>query len=77
MSEYYKEKIKNLIALRTNLFTVVIVLTGGVISLVFMDIPFMQILPLALIGIYYDFVFLKNIFSINNTIDSTLEELRQ
>lgn len=77
MREYYKEKIKNLIALRTSLLTVVIVLTGGIIGLFFMGVPLVQILPLAVIGAYYDFVFLSNIFAINNSIETTLEELKQ
>ncbi len=53
MGEYYKEKIKNLISLRASLFTIVVVLTGGI----------------------YDFVFVSNIFSINNKIDVLLEGL--
>lgn len=75
MREYYKEKIKNLVALRTSLFTIAMVLTGGVVGLLFMDISPVKILPLAVIGVYYDFVFISNIFSINNKIDILLEGL--
>ncbi len=75
MREYYKEKIKNLVSLRTSLFTIAMVLTGGIVGLLFMDIPLVKILPLAVIGVYYDFVFISNIFSINNKIDILLEGL--
>lgn len=75
MREYYKEKIKNLISLRASLFTIVVVLTGGIIGLFFMDVSLIKILPLAIIGVYYDFVFVSNIFSINNKIDILLEGL--
>ncbi len=75
MREYYKEKIKNLISLRASLFTIVVVLTGGIIGLFFMNVSLIKILPLAIIGVYYDFVFVSNIFSINNKIDVLLEGL--
>ena len=75
MGEYYKEKIKNLISLRASLFTIVVVLTGGIIGLFFMNVSLIKILPLAIIGVYYDFVFVSNIFSINNKIDVLLEGL--
>lgn len=75
MREYYKEKIKNLISLRASLFTIVVVLTGGIIGLFFMNVSLIKILPLAVIGVYYDFVFVSNIFSINNKIDVLLEGL--
>ena len=75
MREYYKEKIKNLISLRASLFTIVVVLTGGIIGLFFMNVSLIKILPLAVIGVYYDFVFVSNIFYINNKIDVLLEGL--
>lgn len=75
MREYYKEKVKNLISLRASLFTIVVVLTGGIIGLFFMNVSLIKILPLAIIGVYYDFVFVSNIFSINNKIDVLLEGL--
>lgn len=76
MSRYYKEKIKNLIAFRTNLFTCLVVLTGGVFGLFIIDIPVYKIVPLALLGIYFGILFLKNLLSINNKILEYLEELK-
>lgn len=76
MKEYCKEKVKNLAALRSNLFTCVIVLTGGLFSLFFMGLPFVRVLPLAVVGGYFDFIFLLNLLSINNEIDIILEELK-
>ena len=76
MREYYKEKIKNLVALRNNLFTSVIVLTSGVVGLFFINQSFVKLLPFMAIGGYFDFVFLLNLLSINNKIDKILEELK-
>lgn len=74
MREYYKEKIRNLISLRIKLFIIVVVLTGGIIGLFFMEVSFVKIIPLAIVGGYYDFVVLSNIF---NSIKITPEELKQ
>lgn len=76
MREYYKEKIKNLIALRTNLFTVTIVLTGGVFGLFFMEINTTKFLFFFMLGGYFDILFLKNLFYINNCIEKCVEELK-
>ena len=76
MREYCKEKIKNLVALRNNLFTSVIVLTSGVVGLFFINQPFIKLVPFMLIGVYFDFVFLVNLLSINDKIDKVLEELK-
>ena len=76
MREYYKEKVKNLVALRNNLFTSVIVLTSGVFGLFFVNQPFLKLLPFMVIGGYFDLVFLFNLLSINNQIDIILEELK-
>ncbi len=76
MREYYKEKVKNLVALRNNLFTSVIVLTSGVVGLFFVNQPFLKLLPFMVIGGYFDLVFLFNLLSINNQIDIILEELK-
>ena len=76
MREYYKEKVKNLVALRNNLFTSVIVLTSGGVGLFFVNQPFLKLLPFMVIGGYFDLVFLFNLLSINNQIDIILEELK-
>lgn len=76
MREYCIEKIKNLVALRNNLFTSVIVLTSGVVGLFFIDQPYAKLFPFIAIGAYFDFVFLVNLLSINDKIDKVLEELK-
>lgn len=76
MREYYKEKIKNLVALRTNLFAVTIVLTGGVFGLFFMEINTAKLLFFFMLGGYFDILFLKNLFYINNCIEKCVEELK-
>lgn len=76
MREYCKEKLKSLVALRTNLFTCVIVLTGGVVGLFFTDNKLTLIVPFVIIGLYFDFIFLQNMVSIHKEIGNTLEELK-
>ncbi len=76
MRDYYKEKIKNLVALRTNLFTCVIVLTGGVAGLFFVNESTLKVLPFILIGIYFDLVFLINLLSVSRDIDRYIEEIK-
>ena len=76
MREYYKEKIKNLIALRNNLLTSVIVFTGGVAGLFFVNQPSAKLLPFILIGVYFDLVFLLNLLSVNADIDKFIERIK-
>ena len=52
MREYFKEKVKNLVALRSNLFTCVIVLTSGIVGLFFVKImDIYEILSYCALGI--------------------------
>ena len=76
MREYCIEKIKNLVALRNNLFTSVIVLTSGVVGLVFIDQPYAKLFPFIAIGAYFDFVFFMNLLSVNKDIDKYIEEIK-
>lgn len=76
MREYYKERIKNLVALRNNLFTSVIVLTSGVVGLFFIDQPYIKLFPFIAIGAYFDFVFFMNLLSVNKDIDKYIEEIK-
>lgn len=76
MNEYSKEKLNNLIQMRTNLFAVVIVLTGGLFSMLFMNISIVKIILLMSIGTYFDFIFISNLLSTNQKIEKCLEELR-
>ncbi len=76
MREYFKEKVKNLVALRSNLFTCVIVLTSGIVGLFFVNETAAKLLPFILIGIYFDLVFLINLLSVNKDIDKYIEEIK-
>ncbi len=73
---YLETKISNLTNLRTSLITAVIVLSGGIMSLIYFDIPFKYKIVSLLLGIYFDLLFIDNIISINKTINKTLEELK-
>ena len=72
MNEVDKEQLKNLISLRSNLFTVVIVLTTGVLGLFFVKLSKIIVAFLFLTGIYFDFLFLSNLLKINQDIDELL-----
>ncbi len=75
--EQIKESNKNLISLRTNIITVMIVLTSGVIGLLFIDISLIKFIILSCLGIYIDIVFLHNVICINNQIDSNIRRLNK
>ena len=72
MNEVDKERLKNLISLRSNLFTVVIVLTTGVLGLFFVKLSKIMVAFLFLTGIYFDFLFLSNLLKINQDIEELL-----
>jgi len=76
MKDYYIEKIRTLTTLRANLFTCVIVLTGGIVGLFFADVKMSIIIMFALIGGYIDMTFIVNMISIHNDINKTLEDLK-
>ena len=72
MNEVDKERLKNLISLRSNLFIVVIVLTTGVLGLFFVKLSKIMVAFLFLTGIYFDFFFLSNLLKINQDIEELL-----
>lgn len=76
MREYYKEKVKTYTELRSNLFTCIIVLTGGIVGLFFTQAQPSLVLAFAFIGGYFDFIFLQNMISVHKEICLTLEELK-
>lgn len=76
MRDYYKEKIDTLTTLRANLFTCVIVLTGGIVGLFFSNVKITTLVIFALIGGYIDMTFIVNMISIHNDINKTLEDLK-
>ena len=75
--EYLKETNKNLMGLRASLITVMIVLTGGIVGLILADIDFIKLIPLVILGLYFDFLFLCNIIEINRKINDNLGELKK
>jgi len=77
MENYLKESIKELIALRASLFNVVIVLTGGLLSLLLLDAVPWILRIFAVIGVYFDITFLKNIVNITEDIRNKTKELKK
>ncbi len=67
--EYIKESNKNLISLRSNLMTVMVVLTGGITGLILSNISLCKFIILFSIGIYFDILFLCNVIEINEKIN--------
>ncbi len=73
--EQIKEANKNLINLRSSIITVMIVLTSGTISLLFVNIPLPKFIILLCSGIYFDLLFLHNVICINNEIENNIRRL--
>lgn len=76
MKDYYIEKLKNLINLRTNLITILVVLIGGVYGLHLLNLSKNVYWISLIIGVFYILFFMKSILSTNNTIYNVLEELK-
>ena len=76
MRDYYKEKIRNLITLRSNLFTCIIILIGGIVGLFLTNSNLSLIITLTVLGGYFVFTFLVNMVLIHKEINLTLEDLK-
>lgn len=69
----FETDINNLINLRTNLITIIIVLTGGLVGLIFSEIKLITALFLAIPGIYFDALFIMNVINVNNLINKKIK----
>ncbi len=64
-----EESNKNLISLRTNLITIILVLTSGIMGLIYSDIILLhKAIPL-IFGIYFDVLFISNVIQINRILN--------
>ena len=61
-------KVKNLIALRSNLITIILTLTAGIIGLILSDIIFTKIVVFIIVGIYFDLIFIINAINVNSKL---------
>lgn len=73
--KYLEEENKNLINLRTNLITLIVVITGGMFWLWLADFVINLKIFFILFGIYLDFLFLFNIIYSNSKINKNIGEL--
>ena len=76
MDDITKEKIKNLIHLRTNIFTVLIVLSSGMASILLLDKITIPIWIALIIGARFWWTFLDNILSINKKLENLTKETK-
>ena len=74
--EYLKEANKNLISLRASLITAIIVISGGISSLFFIEINPVKLCILTIFGVYFDFLFISNITIINRKIDKNIGDIK-
>ncbi len=74
--EHIKEANKNLISLRTSLITTVVILTGGIVGVLVSSIDVIMRIILLASGIYFDFLFITNIISINKEIQKNIGALK-
>lgn len=68
----FEAEIKNLINLRTNLVTIIIVLTVGLVGLMLSDIDFYRSMIFIVVGIYFDFLFIRNVIDVHNNINDII-----
>lgn len=74
--EYLKEKLKHLIAFRTNLMALIIVLGGGVSGLFFIPMNPAKFFSFLFIGIFYLLLIVSNLNNLNKEIKEALEGLK-
>ena len=70
----FEISITNLINLRTNLITIIIVLTGGLVGLVLSDVNIFATLFFIIPGLYFDILFIINVININQLINKKIGE---
>jgi len=76
MTTYYEQKMKHLVAMRSSLITILIVLIGGLFTMHLLNL-FPLIYWTALIfGIYFIIVFIGNLINVNNDISELLKEIK-
>ena len=76
MEKYYTEKLKNLINLRINLVTLIIVLIGGLFGLHLLNLNKVLLISALIFWYYFSLLFLINMANSNNNITKILEELK-
>lgn len=69
MDSDFKESNKNLISLRTNLITIILVLTSGIMGLIYSDMQLYQKFFPLILGVYFDLLFISNVLHINKILD--------
>ena len=60
--------IKSLITLRSNLITIMMVITSGIIGLFLVNISNVKLAILLIMGIYFSLIFLTNLIFVHNEI---------
>ncbi len=76
MKGFYIEKLKNLINLRTNLITILVVLIGGVYGLHLLNLSKSVYWISLIIGVFYIYFIMKTTLNTNARINKMLEELK-
>lgn len=70
-----KEDNKNLIALRNNYYTLIIVITSGLVWLLLTDINVIKFILLFLAGLYFDILYILRLQYVDNKINKNIERL--
>ena len=76
MKDYYIEKLKNLINLRTNLITILVILIGGMYGLHLLNLSRFVYWISLIIGVFYIYFLMKTTLNTNDRINKILEELK-
>ena len=76
MNGYHIEKLKNLINLRTNLITILVILIGGGSGLHLLNLSRFAYWISLIIGVFYIYFLMKTTLNTNDRINKILEELK-
>lgn len=74
--KYIEEENKDLIALRNNYFTLIIVISSGLAGLFFTNISLIKVLFLAVSGIYFDCLYIAKFQEISKKLKDNIERLK-
>lgn len=61
-------EVKHLIALRTNYFSMIMLISSGIAGTFFMNDSLLKIIILVFVGAYFDAVFISKFTDVNNNI---------
>ncbi len=75
--EKIKEENKSLIALRSNYFNIIMLLSSGTIGLLFSSVNIIKFFILFILGLYFTGIFIIKVQNINKKLEINFKELNK